>query len=76
MQVKITRTTVAAASFVRVGDVIDLPEAEARMLISIHKAVAVDEVEPEAEPAELDTEEAAAVIDTGAPKAKRGRRAK
>lgn len=74
MQVKITRTTVAADSFVKVGQVIDLPEAEARMLIAIHKAVPWSEPEPA--PAILDTAEAAAVIDTEAPKAKRGRRAK
>ena len=74
MQVKITRVTVAAAGFVKVGQVIDLPEAEARMLIAIHKAVPVDDVEPA--PEVLDTTEAAAVIDTEAPKAKRVRRAK
>lgn len=74
MQVKITRTTVAADGFVKVGQVIDLPEAEARMLIAIHKAVLWSEPEPA--PVVLDTTEAAAVIDTEAPKAKRGRRAK
>lgn len=74
MQVKITRTTVAAAGFVKVGQVIDLPEAEARMLIAIHKSVAVEAADPA--PVELDTEQAAAVIDAEVPKAKRGRRAK
>lgn len=74
MQVKITRTTVAAAGFVKVGQVIDLPDAEARMLIAIHKAVPVEAAEPA--PEVLDTVEAEAVIDTEAPKAKRGRRAK
>lgn len=74
MQVKITRTTVAADGFVKVGQVIDLPESEARMLIAIHKAVAVEAAEPA--PTVLDTAEAAPVIDTEAPKAKRGRRAK
>ena len=74
MRVKITRTTVAAASFVKVGQVIDLPDAEAKMLIAIHKAVPVDDAAPA--PAVLDTEQAAAVVDTEAPKAKRGRRAK
>lgn len=74
MQVKITRTTVAASGFVKAGQVIDLPETEARMLIAIHKAVPVDDVEPECEV--LDTTEAAPLIDTDAPKAKRGRRAK
>ncbi len=74
MLVKITRTTVAAAGFVKVGQVVDLPDAEARMLIAIHKAVAVDAADPV--PAVLDTEEAPEVIATEAPKAKRGRRAK
>lgn len=74
MQVKITRTTVAAAGFVKVGQVIDLPDAEARMLIAIHKAVPVEATQPA--PEILDTVEAEAVIDTEAPKAKRGRRAK
>lgn len=74
MQVKITRTTVAAAAFVKVGQVIDLPDSEARMLIAIHKAVRVEAAEPA--PAVLDTVEAEAVIDTEAPKSKRGRRAK
>lgn len=74
MQVKITRTTVAAAGFVRVGQIIDLPDAEARMLIAIHKAVRVEAAEPA--PEVLDTENAQDVIATEAPKAKRGRRAK
>ena len=74
MQVKITRTTVAAAGFVKVGQILDLPDAEAKMLIAIHKAVLVSEAEPV--PDELDSVEGAPVIDTVAPKAKRGRRAK
>lgn len=74
MQIKITRATVAAEGFVKVGQIIDLPDAEAKMLIAIHKAVPVDDVEPA--PEVLDTTEAAPVIDTEAPKAKRGRRAK
>ncbi len=74
MQIKITRNTVAAERFVQAGQVIDLPEAEARMLIAIRKAEAVAD-EPPA-PAVLDTVTAEAVVDTDAPKAKRGRRAK
>jgi hypothetical protein len=74
MHIKITRATVATEGFVKVGQVIDLPEAEARMLIAIHKAVPVDDVEPE--PEVLDTTEAAPLIDSEAPKAKRVRRAK
>lgn len=76
MQVKITRTTVAADSFVKVGQIIDLPEAEARMLIAIHKAEPVDEPAAVNEPTELDTEQATALIETDSPKAKRGRRGK
>ena len=74
MQIKITRNTVAAERAVKVGQVIDLPEAEARMLIAIRKAEAVVDQPPE--PAGLDTVTAEAVVDTDAPKAKRGRRAK
>jgi len=74
MRIQITRTTVAANGFVRVGQVIDLPDAEARMLIAIHKAVLVEDVEPT--PDVLDTEQAEELISTEAPKAKRGRRVK
>lgn len=74
MLVKITRTTVAADGFVKVGQVIDLPDSEARMLIAIHKAVPVEAAEPA--PEVLDTEQAEDLIATEAPKAKRGRRAK
>jgi len=73
MRVRITRTTVASDGFVRIGQVVDLPEADAKMLIAIHKAVPVDD-EPEA-PTVIDTEVAEPLIDTEAPK-KRARRAK
>lgn len=62
MRVRITRTTVATDGFVRVGQVVDLPEADAKMLIAIHKAELVVD-EPPA-PAPLDTEQASPVIDT------------
>jgi hypothetical protein len=71
MRVRITRTTVASDGFVRVGQVVDLPEADAKMLIAIHKAVPVDD-EPEA-PTVIDTEVAEPVVET---KLKRARRAK
>ncbi len=72
MRVKIIRTTVASDSFVRVGQVVDLPEAEARMLIAIHKAELVAEEAP-AEPEPLSTEAAQAVIEVETKKP-RGRR--
>ena len=51
MQVKITRITVAGDGFVKVGQVIDLPDAEAQMLIAIHKAVPVEAVPIDADDA-------------------------
>lgn len=74
MQVKITRNTIADGKPVRAGQVYDLPAADARALMQLGKAVAVEAVE--APPEVLDTVAAAAVVDTDAPKAKRGRRAK
>lgn len=77
MQVKITRTTVADGQTVKAGQVYDLPDADARTLLQLGKAVTVKAVEAdEAPPAVLDTVAAEAVVDTDAPKAKRGRRAK
>lgn len=73
MQVKITRTTVAAKQFVHAGQVYDLPEAEARALILLGKAEPVEAVP--AAPEVMDTEVAAPVVATDEPK-KRGRRAK
>ena len=75
MQVKITRTTIADCKVVKAGQVYDLPDADARTLLQLGKAELVT-VEAEPAPQVLDTTEAAAVIDTEAPKAKRGRRAK
>jgi hypothetical protein len=68
MQVKITRTTVAAKQFVHAGQVYDLPDGDARALILLGKAEAIDAVE--AAPAVLDTEAAEAVVATEAPKRK------
>lgn len=75
MQIKITRTTVADGKIVKAGQVYTLPDADARALLLLGKAELVTaEAAPPAQV--LDTTEAAAVIDTEAPKAKRGRRAK
>jgi hypothetical protein len=77
MQVKITRTTVANKQFVLAGQVYDLPDADARMLLQLGKAVTIEAVEAvEAPPAILDTVAADALVETDAPKAKRSRRAK
>lgn len=77
MQIKITRNTIADGKPVRAGQVYDLPTAEARMLLQLGKAVAIESVEADEAPTEiLDTVAAEAVVDTEAPKAKRGRRAK
>ncbi len=78
MQVKITRTTVANKQFVFEGQVYDLPEQDARSLVQLGKAEAVEitlSVDG-AEPAAMDTEDAADVIAAEAPKVKRGRRVK
>lgn len=68
MQVKITRTTVAAKQFVHAGQVYDLPDHDARALILLGKAEAVEAVEPA--PTVLDTQAAEAVVATEAPKRK------
>lgn len=75
MQIKITRNTIADGKVVKAGEVYDLPDADARTLLQLGKA---ELVTVEAAPVEqvLDTTEAEPVIDTDAPKAKRGRRAK
>ena len=55
MIVTITRNTVAARTPVFVGDVLELDDAEARMLIRMGKAVEAGEEEPEADvPAEAE----------------------
>ena len=51
MQVKITRTTVADGKFVHAGQVYDLPDADARTLMQLGKAVlATDAPAPAPEP--------------------------
>lgn len=74
MQVKITRNTIANGQPVKAGQVYDLPATDARALLQLGKAVAIEAVE--APPEVLDTVAAAPVVDTEAPKAKRGKRAK
>jgi hypothetical protein len=76
MKIKITRTTVADGQVVRAGKVYDVPDADAKALILLGKAVAAedaaDEVQAEPEP-ELTTEALAPVIETEAPKIRRGK---
>lgn len=75
MQIKITRTTVAAKQFVLAGQIYDLPDSEARALILLRKAEAVDQpLSTDAVAPVLDTVEASAVVATEAPKRKRGTR--
>lgn len=55
MIVTITRNTVAARNPVFVGDVLELDDAEARMLIRMGKAVeAVEDAPEEAAPSEVE----------------------
>lgn len=42
MKIKILRTTVANAEFVRAGAVVEVPDTDAKALILLGKAVAVD----------------------------------
>lgn len=72
MRIRITRTTVADGGIVRAGQVCDVSDADARTLILLGKAVAVDQAEAK-EPKQvveqpLTTESAAPIIEK-----KRGR---
>ncbi|HEU6436581.1 MAG TPA: hypothetical protein VE028_03955 [Nitratidesulfovibrio sp.] len=68
MIVTITRNTVAARTPVFVGDVLELDDAEARMLIRMGKAVeAVDDAPKEAAPAEVKQAPADATAHVSAP---------
>ena len=77
MKVQILKTTVADSRFVKAGDILDLQEAEARMLVGIGKAKYVSDSEQVEEPVQiekpLDTDSAKAVVET---KLKRSRKAK
>lgn len=69
MRVQITRNTVADKRQVRAGEVCDLSDADARILLQLGKAERVtDEAPPVVAP--MDTEQASPVIDTEAPKRK------
>jgi hypothetical protein len=71
MKIEILKTTVANKQFVRAGEIIEVSESDARLLVGMGKAQIVgDSVAPEAPvavevaDAPLDTEAAAAVIET------------
>jgi hypothetical protein len=70
MRVKITRNTVADRRPVRVGEVHDLSDADARVLIQLGKAESFVAVEPPSMP--MDTEQTSAVIDTPRKRMRRG----
>ena len=57
MRVKITQQTMAQKKVARVGDVLDLPEQEAHLLISLKSAVKVDAKGKPSEPAEISDED-------------------
>lgn len=73
MKIKILRTTVANSKFVRAGEIVEVPDEDAKTLILLGKAVAADgimaHIEPE--PEELNTDVAEAIVET---KLKRGRK--
>lgn len=74
MKIKILRTTVANGGFVRAGDVVEVPDSDAKSLILLGKAIAADgkiDVAPAPVAEELNTEVAEAIVET---KLKRGRK--
>lgn len=77
MKIKILKTTVADKRFVAAGAIVDVQEAEARLLVGIGKAEYVSDSEQVEAPVQiekpLDTDSAEAVVET---KLKRGRKAK
>lgn len=69
MKIKILRTTVADKRIVRFGSIEDVSEKDAKALILLGKAVAVDESEAIEPPsAQISTESAEAVISEDRPK--------
>lgn len=70
MFVTIIRNTVADKRPVRIGDVCDLSDVDARTLIQLGKAVPHVPVEPPSAP--MDTEQTSAVIDTKRKRMRRG----
>lgn len=68
MKIKILKTTVADSRFVKAGEVIDVPESEARLLVGIGKAEYVSGTEQVEAPVQiekpLDTETAEAIVET------------
>lgn len=77
MIVTITRNTVAARNPVFVGDVLELDDGEARMLIRMGKAVEAAEEEPEeTAPAEVEHAQADAPAPASAPQSAPNKRRK
>lgn len=73
MKIKILRTTVANKEFVRVGEVVEVSDNDAKALILLGKAVLAEgklDVEP-VPVEEINTEVAEAIVET---KLKRGRK--
>lgn len=75
MKVRIVRNTVAQGQPVEVGQILELPEADARLLIAAGKAVAEESVtisdQPEIETADLKTD-AVESADIKSPRKKKG----
>lgn len=75
MKVKILRTTVADGGFVRAGDVVTISDSDAKTLILLGKAIAVEAEEAPAKigltEEELNTKVAEAMVEN---KLKRGRK--
>ena len=68
MKIKILKTTVADNRFVKAGEVIDVLESEARLLVGVGKAEYVSGTEQAEAPVQiekpLDTEAAEAIVET------------
>lgn len=72
MQVKITRTTIADGQVVRAGQVYDLTDADARLLLQLGKAVPAEpEQDPEPEPMTTASVEAVVEVETKKPRGRR-----
>jgi len=68
MKIKVLKKTVADSRFVNAGEVIDVPEADARLLVGVGKAEYVSGSEQAAAPVQIETpmntETVEAVVET------------